>query len=225
MAIRLGSVNPNAFRVGTQSPSRIFLGDKQVWPEFTEVRQQITTAGSYTFNIPAGCLFIDVILLGGGGGGQGMGSATAWGQGGWAGSWGIWTLRRGIDIPWSTTQITGVVGAGGTAGPGFSLSGTGAGGAGGNTTAVATGWAGTHVANGGAGGNNRNLDTTGKSPGTQTVNGINYVGGAEAFNAVGGSAAGNIYGGGGQAAMISIGFFGNAGGAGARGTAWFRAYT
>ncbi|ACE79935.1 hypothetical protein Pukovnik_8 [Mycobacterium phage Pukovnik] len=222
MAIRLGGINP-LFRVGTQTPSRIFIGDRQAWPEFAEVRQQFTATGNYTFPIPAGCVFIDVILLGGGGGGQGMGNATAWGKGGEAGDWQIVTLRRGVDIPWTATTITGSVGVGGKAGDGgLYLGNNGPGGPGGNTTAVITGL-GTLTALGGAGGHERNLDTAGRSPGTQNVNGIDYVGGAE-VNGIAGSQAGSPPGGGGQASRTSTGFFGIAGGAGARGQAWYRAY-
>ncbi|ALA07820.1 hypothetical protein SEA_FAYELY_8 [Mycobacterium phage Fayely] len=222
MAIRLGANSP-AFRIGSQTPSRIFLGDRQVWPEFTPVTTQYTTGTTYNYAIPANCYLIDVILLGGGGGGQGMGNATAWGQGGAAGQWQYFTLRRGVDIPWSITAITGSLGAGGSAGAGGIYLSGGAGGNGGNTTATVSGY-GTVTALGGAGGNNRNLDTAGKSPGTINWQGIDYVGGAEAFNVAGGSAAGNVYGGGGQAAMLTSGFFGLAGGAGARGCVWIRAW-
>ncbi|QGH78010.1 hypothetical protein SEA_LONEWOLF_8 [Mycobacterium phage LoneWolf] len=221
MAIRLGGVTPNAFRVGTQTPSRIFLGPNQVWPEFTEVKSQYTA--NFSFAIPAGCVFIDIVLVGCGGGGQGMGNATAWGQGGSAGQWQYITLRRGVDIPWTVTTITGTVGNGGAAGAGGIYLSGGAGGNGGNVTATIAG-IGTLTALGGAGGNNRNLDTAGKSPGTINWQGIDYVGGAEAMNVAGGSAAGNAPGGGGQAAMPSTGFFGLAGGAGAKGQAWIRAY-
>ncbi|QBJ04810.1 hypothetical protein SEA_ELEPHANTOON_8 [Mycobacterium phage Elephantoon] len=220
MAIRLGANSP-AFRVGSQTPSRIFLGPNQVWPEFTEVRTPYTA--NFTFTIPSGCVFIDIVLLGGGGGGQGMGNATAWGRGGDAGQWNAITLRRGVDIPWSLASFTGVIGGGGAAGAGGIYLSGGAGGNGGNTTVTITG-IGTLTALGGAGGNNRNLDTAGRSPGTQNWKGIDYVGGAEAMNAAGGSAAGNEPGGGGQAAMLSTGFFGLAGGAGAKGRVWIRAY-
>ncbi|APL99599.1 minor tail protein [Mycobacterium phage Camperdownii] len=223
MPIRFGSIVPVTFRLGTVTPTRIFQGDRQVWPEFAEVRQQFTNTGNYSFTIPALCHRLDIILLGGGGGGQGMGNATAWGKGGDAGNWQIVTLVRGIDIPWTTTQITGSVGVGGTAGAGgLYLGNNGPGGPGGNTTAVITG-VGTLTALGGAGGHERNLDTTGKSPGTRNVNGIDYVGGAEA-DGIAGSQAGNPPGGGGQASRTSTGFFGIAGGAGARGQAWIRAY-
>ncbi|ASW31265.1 hypothetical protein SEA_FRED313_5 [Mycobacterium phage Fred313] len=219
MAIRLGSVNPNAFRVGTQTPSRIFLGNDQVWPEFTEVRQQFSTAGAYTFNIPAGCLYIDVILLGGGGGGRSMPLAGVGGEGGRAGTWSTYTLRRGVDIPWSTAQITGTVGAGGAGGA--AAVGANPGKPGGATTATATG-VGTLSAAGGAGGGNA-FDPNGQGAGSRTVNGVLYQGGAERAS-VGTGLAGNPPGGGGTASQVSLFIIGTAGGNGAPGSAWFRAY-
>ncbi|QWY79548.1 hypothetical protein SEA_SCOUT_5 [Mycobacterium phage Scout] len=212
MAIRLGSVNPNAFRVGTQTPSRIFLGNDLVWPAFTPQEQIFNVVGAYTYNIPANCRFIDVILLGGGGGGKGLGLIGLWGEGGKAGTWQAFTLQRGVHIPWSATQIVGQIGAGGAQ----SNTSGGNGGSGEPTTAVVPVF-GTVAAAGGDGGTQQNLDTPGKSPGNITHNGRTYVGGAQQNSP---QTAGNPPGGGGGGATITFG----RGGAGARGQAWFYAY-
>ncbi|ATE84749.1 hypothetical protein OKCENTRAL2016_5 [Mycobacterium phage OKCentral2016] len=116
MAIYLGNTKLTNFRVGTQTPDRIFLGNELVWPDFTPVPQQYSSAGAWQFVIPANCRFIDVILLGGGGGGQ---ASAAWlnvGQPGAPGSWNGVTLKRGVDIPWDLAVISGVVGGGGGGG-------------------------------------------------------------------------------------------------------------
>ncbi|QDP44873.1 hypothetical protein SEA_POCAHONTAS_5 [Mycobacterium phage Pocahontas] len=218
MAIRFGNVNPTTFRVGTLTPTRIFLGTNLVWPEIPTPETIFSTAGAYTYNIPAGARFIDVILLGGGGGGRGMALADAWGKGGDGGTWQSVTLERGVHIPWSTTQITGTVGAGGTAGAGsWGFGNGGPGGDGGATTAAATGWAGLSAA-GGAGGKVADITSVaGKSPGNRTHNSRTYTGGAQQNMQ---STAGNPPGGGGCGAQTST----NPGGAGARGQAWFFAY-
>lgn len=176
-------------------------------PELTSY----TSAGSYTYTIPVWATVIDVVLLGGGGGGKGMAFFDAWTEGGEAGSWVTTRLTRGVDIPWDTTQITGSVGAAGTAGGSGSNGGTG-----GNSTATGTGMT-TLTANGGPGGNQSNLDTPGKSPGSQTFNEQAYTGGAQQNSQ---SQNGNAPGGGGAGARISL----MHGGAGAIGRAWFRAY-
>uniref|UniRef100_A0AAU8GL56 Minor tail protein n=1 Tax=Mycobacterium phage Farewell TaxID=3158893 RepID=A0AAU8GL56_9CAUD len=175
-----------------------------------------TTAGAYTFTIPVWCRYIDVILLGGGGGGRGMITIGAWGEGGWGGNWAVYTLERGVHIPWTARIITGVVGAGGAgSAAGFNPA---RGQTGGSTTAATNGWSGT--ATGGVGGQNA-IDPNGRavSPLTQTVSGQTYTGGAERAAGASGN-PGNPPGGGGAAAE----FTGQAGGAGARGQAWFYCY-
>ncbi|QGJ97290.1 hypothetical protein PBI_ISCA_5 [Mycobacterium phage Isca] len=210
MAIRFGSVNPNAFRVGTQTPSRIFLGNDLVWPEFTTVTQQFTTPGAFTYNIPAGCLYLDIIVLGSGACGKGMQLIDLWGPGGGGGQWNSVTLRRGVDLPWSTTQITGTVAQGRPSnGQGASLAGY-------DTTASITGW-GTLTGAGGRPGGEVGGGIEGKSPGNHVRNGITYVGGAAQGN-IGGN--GNPPGGGGASHTFT---FGN-GGKGADGSVWIRAY-
>ncbi|AFI24940.1 hypothetical protein [Mycobacterium phage SWU1] len=195
---------------------KVSLGTEKVWPAFTPVLTTFATVGAYTYNIPDGAKFIDVILLGGGGGGKGMALFDGWGRGGDAGSWAIVTLERGVHIPLSTKTITGLVGAGGAFGDGSATAGKG-GGPGGNTTAIATGWAGLTAA-GGAGGTVVDpLSVAGKSPGDRTYNGQLYVGGAQQNS---GSGNGNAPGGGGAGAQTST----QDGGSGARGQAWFFAY-
>ena len=72
--------------------------------------QTFAVAGAYTYNIPTWANFIDVILLGAGGGGAGGNASNGDGVGGKAGVFATITLRRGVDIPSSLTQITGVIG-------------------------------------------------------------------------------------------------------------------
>ncbi|AGT14282.1 minor tail protein [Mycobacterium phage Adzzy] len=217
--IALGLNDLRKISIGASTPIlKVSLGNSLVWPGFEPVRATFTNTGAYTFNIPAGCKFIDVILLGAGGGGQGFSTAGIWGQGGFAGNWVTVTLERGVHIPLSTMQITGVIGVGGDGGAGAFV-GQAAGKAGAATTALATGMASLSAA-GGAGGNaNSSLDFTGKSPGNRTFNDQVYEGGAAA--SVG---AGNPAGGGGACGQASWPASGSNGGKGARGQAWFYAY-
>ncbi|AYD87038.1 hypothetical protein SEA_NICOLETERA_8 [Mycobacterium phage NicoleTera] len=225
MAIRFGTVNPVSFRLGTVTPQRIFMGNKLVWPEFTPVTQTFTTVSAFTYTIPANCSFIDVILIGGGGGGAGGGWALA-GGGGQGGGW-VWTtLVRGVDIPWSLTSITGVVGDGGAGGGGGASPGQGSVG---SATSIVAGSLSLQAPGGqnggGWGGNGQNGGAArdGNANGGKDVllNGITYVGGAAVTS--GSGTAGNPPGSGGRGGNAVI-FLGSAGGKGARGEASFRAY-
>ncbi|AGR46446.1 hypothetical protein ODIN_31 [Mycobacterium phage Odin] len=187
-------------------------------PSFEPELTPIITVGPYTYSIPSDAQFIDVILLGAGGGGQGFASAGIWGQGGFAGNWVTVTLERGVHIPMSTLQITGVIGTGGDGGAGAFI-GQNPGKAGSATTALATGMSSLSAAGGAGGNNGSSLDFTGKSPGSRTYNDLLYEGGAAA--SVG---AGNPAGGGGAAGQQSYLLGGSTGGKGARGQAWFYAY-
>ncbi|AEK07282.1 hypothetical protein PBI_MYXUS_8 [Mycobacterium phage Myxus] len=208
MAIRLGANSP-AFRVGSQTPSRIFLGPNQVWPEFIAVPQQFSTAGAFSYTIPTNCLFLDIIVLGSGACGKGMGFIDVWGNGGGAGQWNGVTLRRGVDLPWTTTSITGTVGAGRASnGQGASLAG--------NPTTATIAGVGTLTGAGGAAAGNSGT-TAGQGSGNFTFNGIVYAGSANQTS-IGGN--GNPPGGGGASHTITFG----SGGAGANGTVWIRAY-
>ncbi|ADB93702.1 hypothetical protein REDROCK_8 [Mycobacterium phage RedRock] len=245
MGIYLGSTALNTFRVGTQTPDRIFLGNDLVWPDITPVPQSFTAAGAWQWFFPVNCRFIDIIILGGGGGGQGSGSSFINGLGGNAGSWNAVTLKRGVDIPWDLAVISGVIGNGGGGGNwGFGAIPGLPGGAGGDTTATATG-IGTLTAAGGNGvigagnmtgkspGNftwNGRLyvgagNMTGKSPGNFTWNGRLYVGGAERPR--GGSGTTNVPGnppGGGGPGGQGGAFSGQNGGNGAPGAVFLYAY-
>lgn len=208
---RLASVQ--SVSVGDTPVTKISVGDQVVWP-FTPELAAFTTAGAYTYNIPAGCSKIGVILLGAGSGGNAGGAGFVSGNGGQPGKWQVVTLERGVDIPWIVKQITGVVGAGGTQG----IYGGAAPTSGGATTATASGWAGLSAA-GGVFVNSGGASGKAPSPASQTLNGQTYNAGA-VQNAS--SAAGNSPGGGGAGGAGSF-VSGNSGGPGARGEAWFYA--
>lgn len=173
--------------------------------------------GAYTFNFPYWCRVIEYILLGGGAGGRG-GWTNYWsggiGAGGGAGVWVTGALVRGVDIPWSTRQITGIIGSGGWSGG----TNSGAGGPGGATTAAAVGWAGASA----AGGNpDAGAGINGAGPGDKTYNGILYPGGAGGGAGIPGGGGGVGAGGGGGSWQT---WGAGAGGAGGRGQAWFRTF-
>ncbi len=159
-------------------------------------------AGTYTYDIPYWCTYIDLILLGGGGGGANALAGVIPGTGGQAGFWTTTTVQRGDEIPWTTTSIALTVGPGGVAAAN-----------GGSTTATATGMA-AQTAIGGTQGAGTN-GTTGESPGQVTYEGQTFAGGAAQTNP---GAAGNTPGGGGGGANPLAGA--PAGGAGAAGAAW-----
>lgn len=77
----------------------------------------ITTPGSFEYEIPHWCERMDIVVIGGGGGGEGGGLAET-GAGGNPAAFTYSTVIRGVDIPWATTHIKGVVGAGGRGGRG-----------------------------------------------------------------------------------------------------------
>lgn len=192
------------------------LGDATKGPlPMSPVTQQFTTAGTFTYNIPSDALFIDIVLLGGGASGQtGNGANTVRGGGGNAGGWTLLTLQRGADIPWSATQISVTVGAGGAqpansdhAGPNNGAS----------TSITVTGY-GTSTA---AGGTGKTGAQNGGSPGSRTLNGTTYTGGS---GGTGNGGAGTAPGAGGAGG--NGGIFGSRtrGGAGSVGRVWFRAY-
>ncbi|AQP30999.1 hypothetical protein SEA_TINYBOT_4 [Mycobacterium phage Tinybot] len=220
MPVGIRNLTPSAYYFGNSQASRLYIGDVRVWPAFAPVSQTFATAGAWTFNIPTECLLIDVILLGAGGGGSSGNGAIGTGEGGDAGEWLAVTLRRGVDIPWNVLQITGTVGNGGSGGPGgwLPLSGDP-----GQPTVATIAGVGSIQANGGTpGAFATGRSRPGKGPGPYTYNGIQYPGGANTANS---AANGNAPGGGGGGG--NSGFFGlpaGAGGVGARGQAWARAY-
>lgn len=174
------------------------------------LRTQYNVAGTYTYPIPSWLKWgdkIDVIPLGAGAGGQAS-LFYAVGNGGNPGQWGPQTLVYGVDIPITTTTLTVVVGAGGTAG-------TSAGQIGGNGGASSVSGTGvtTITAPGGTGQSGGN--TAGPGPGNQVFNGITYTGGSTVGTGTHGSGPGGAGGGGGA--------YGS-GAAGADGSVWLDAY-
>ena len=175
-------------------------------------------AGTYTFKIPVGCRYIDVVLLGAGGGGASSGTFyTLKGYPGEAGSWSTITLERGVHIPWTAITLTVVIGTGGARGSGGV---TGTPGSAGAATVLKLDTATLLTATGGTGGianATGTFDNVGRSPGSVTYNSQPYVaGGTQSAN----GGAGNPPGGGGAGGSN----FGGAGGVGAPGGAWCRAY-
>ncbi|WP_196765109.1 glycine-rich domain-containing protein [Mycobacterium avium] len=190
--------------VGDTPVTKISVGDQLVWSAFTPTAPTaFTTAGAYTYNIPDGCRFIDVILLGAGSGGNAGGAGFVAGNGGQPGTWQVVTVERGVDIPWSIKQITGLVGAGGTQG----ISGGAAPSSGGATTATASGWAGLSAA-GGVFVNSGGQVGKAPSPATQSLNGQTYSPGTHGMGGAGGAGG-----------LLS----GRSGSPGQSGEAWFYA--
>ncbi len=177
-----------------------------------------TLAGTYTYTIPVWCRYIDVVLVGAGGGGASSGTFyTLGGYPGQAGSWATLTLQRGVDIPWTATSITVVVGVGGNKGVGGFTGTSGTDGA--ASTLVISGSTVLTAAGGTRGGVSATgtSDNTGRSPGSITYNGEPYTGGATQPTT---GANGNPPGGGGAGGKN----FGGSGGNGAPGGGWCRAY-
>lgn len=183
--------NPGLNSEGTLSITAAF-------PPNAPISTPFSAAGTFTYDIPYWCTFIDLVLLGGGGGGSNSVGLVA-GTGGQAGSFLTVTLQRGVGIPWTTPSISITVGSGGAAATN-----------GGSTTASATGMA-PQTGLGGIQGAGMH-GTTGESPGTVTYQGHTYTGGgAQTFAGFAGNAPGGGGGGGGPL---------GAGGAGAAGAAW-----
>ncbi|QFG14263.1 minor tail protein [Mycobacterium phage Tourach] len=185
-----------------------------------------STTGPYTYDIPSWATHVDVIAIGGGGGGAGGANVgNGDGQGGSAGTWQSLTVKRGVDIPSGVTQITGVVGTGGTAGG----SGNGSGGGGNASTALASGLSVSAAGGGGGSGTNPagGQTTYGKSPGNRVFNGQTYTGGAQAGtsnNPSGTGTTGNAPGGGGEGGGGVLFGTGSNGGPGGAGRVFFYAY-
>jgi hypothetical protein len=175
--------------------------------------------GSYEYLIPEWCERLDLVAIGGGGGGEGGGLVVT-GSGGSASSWAYKTVVRGVDIPWATSYIKGVIGGGGKGGQGLEFISTeGFGGQDGKpgspTTAVASGMT-TLTSVGGAGGESRST-VTGEALADLSFNGRTYNG-AQTENTPGNP--GNHPGGGGAGGWPLIG----SGGKGGDGQIWIRAY-
>jgi hypothetical protein len=164
------------------------------FPTHSPAITQYTAPGDHTYDIPFWCTFLDVILLGGGGGGRNGVAFIA--PGGGSGLWTLVTLQRGVEIPWTTTQIMVNVGSGGAAANDGLPS-----------TATAVGMA-PLTAPGGIQGAIQG--GTGRGPGNRTLNGTVFTGGADAPNL---GQDGNAPGGGGAGDGLSAGV-------GAAGSAW-----
>lgn len=165
-----------------------------------------TTAGTYTWNVPAGVTRVLVGITGGGGGGGGSGTSGGYGGGGGGAFTSAW-----VAVPAGGT-VTVVVGSGGSHGLGMSSGGPTAG-----TNGTASSF-GSISANGGTGG------TLGSSLGGGTSNGtgLPYFYSAAGGGAGGGYGQGAGGGGGGGAGKGGPGGTGGTGGAstpGAAGTA------
>lgn len=219
MPIYRGTQTPPTFRVGTKTPVRIFQGDKYVWPQFPSTTQTFTVPGEFIYNIPAGCLYIDEILLGGGGGSSGGGFGLS-GAGGEGATWKWRTLKRGVDIPWSQTSIVGTIGDGGAGGAGGFSPKNGSPGSPTVGTQVAPG--GNGGGSWGAGGQAGGAVQGGNASSGRDVlfNDYSYAGGG-ATATIGGSSPGNPPGGGARGGANT----GGNGAKGAAGTAIYRAYT
>jgi hypothetical protein len=190
----------------------IDLGDllNSYLPTQQEASAVFASPGNIQWTIPAAAHEIDYVLLGAGGGGD-DGVLFA-GAGGTCGHWTAGTLVRGVDIPFATQALSGVVGAGGihrVNGGATTLSGDG--------IATAT-------ADGGIWGANTievfgtpTATSYGQGVDPQELNGIFYTGGAvqTTFGADGNPAGGGASG----------GFSFSPGGTGADGRLWLRAYT
>ena len=186
----------------------------------TDQTLRFSYPGSYEYKIPDWCERLDLIVVGGGGGGEG-GGALITGSGGQASQFRYKTVIRGVDIPWSTSYIKGVVAAGGRGGIGYQspTRGDGFGGvngvAGGTSTALASGML-TLSSVGGLGGIDSG-NVYGVEVPDLSYNGKVYPG-AQRENTPG--KPGNHPGGGGAGGWPLIG----AGGKGGDGQVWIRAY-
>lgn len=74
MAINLGTETPSAYKLGSASVSKVYLGTSQVWPvasAFTPMAVLLTSGTSYT--VPSGATSMKAWAVGGGGYGYGGG--------------------------------------------------------------------------------------------------------------------------------------------------------
>ncbi|QGJ90069.1 minor tail protein [Mycobacterium phage Indlulamithi] len=82
------------------------------FPAFASTNQTLTATGYLI--IPYWCRYIDLIVISGGAGGHGGNGGNGQdGMGGNPGNWNAITIERGVHIPWASTQLYSVVGAGG----------------------------------------------------------------------------------------------------------------
>ena len=174
---------------------------------------QFTTAGAYTWTVPAGVTSIKVVAIGGGGGGGGM-SGTSAGSAGGAG--GTVTSTLTVTPGQSLALFVGGGGGAGTSAP----SGTyGAGGGGGASSNVDARAADQIIAGGGGGGGGYSPQTSagGKGGG---VSGAGGAGGTNGSITGGSGGAGGTGGAGGSSVMMTgaNGGSGSGGGGGGGGS-------
>ena len=182
--------------------------------------QRFSYPGSYEFKIPEWCERLDLVVVGGGGGGEG-GGALITGSGGSASSFAYRTVIRGVDIPWATSYIKGVIGRGGRGGIGYEspTKGDGFGGINGATGSASVASASGMLTLSSAGGEG-GVDAShvyGSELNDLSFNGKRYPG-AQRENRPGNR--GNHPGGGGAGGWPLIG----EGGQGGDGQVWIRAY-
>jgi len=189
-----------------------------------EFTQRFSFPGSFSYFIPLWAERLDVIVVGGGGGGE-SGGLLVTGSGGSASSFTTKTLIRGVDIPYATNYLAGVVGSGGAGGRGLQGFGgaervpDGFGGENGQpgqaSTVVGSGMTTLNSAGGAAGIGQPTVQ--GAALADLSFNGKTYPG-AQVENMPGNK--GNHPGGGGAGGWPGVG----AGGAGGDGQIWIRAY-
>ena len=189
-----------------------------------EFTQRFSFPGSFSYFIPLWAERLDVIVVGGGGGGE-SGGLLITGSGGSASSFTTKTLIRGVDIPYATNYLAGVVGAGGAGGRGLQGFGgqdpvpDGFGGENGRpgqaSTVVGSGMTTLNSAGGAAGIGQPTV--SGAALADLVFNGKTYPG-AQVENLPGNK--GNHPGGGGAGGWPGVG----AGGPGGDGQIWIRAY-
>ena len=181
-------------RQGSSTGQLVGLGrGLSEWYLGNAVLTTYTTAGAHTYTVPGGYTNFDIVALGGGGAGNTFFSSV----GGGAGSFASASLVLGSTLPNTTATLTATVGAGGVAGAGTASTVTG--------TGVTT-------VSGAGGAYQASSSDLGLGPGTFTLHGQNYVGGATTTT---GTTVGNAPGGGGG---------GDTNSNGAPGAVWILAY-
>lgn len=157
------------------------------------VQKFATSGASGTYTLPAGCLYIQVEMIGAGGGGGGSGTTTSGGTGG-----------AGGDTTFGTALLFA---GGGLGGSPWSVGGAGSGG----TASLGTGPVGAAVA-GSYGAPGSNIVFSSGGPGGSSA--LGGAGDGATGGRVGGAGAAASGSGGGGAAMTSSGNSGGGGGSG-----------
>lgn len=168
-----------------------------------------TTAGTYTYTLPADAVSFDFVAVGGGSGS--MGTSFGGSPGGMAGAWNAVSYAVGsTQLPSGTTSLTVVVGAG-SAGAPINYFTTDPGG-----VSTVTSGSGTFLTATGGGGGSGGSTSFGNGPGDYTFKGVTYIGGAPSPPNTNGNAPGG--GGGPRPDWFAPGW------PGAQGAVWIVAY-